>query len=192
MMLWLLAGTMCRWGQPGAITPSPWPRWPADGQAGRGQSWCAPLSGIRVPASSRGHSGRGRTSDSSPALSSPGARSTRERGVLMALSGRTSRSHGINRVSSGIWARFPGRAGQTGIARLLRSGARPERPGFTVAVTVRRRPCPPPAAELAWSALREPGATGAPGDGLHVPDWAGVAADAGRPESVAHRGPVPR
>ena len=83
------------------------------------------------------------------------AGSTGERGVLMALPGRTSRSHGKNRVSIETSSEFPGQQGRAWIARLFRSGAGPAGHSFTVAMTVRRRSCPR-SAELARSPL--PGA----------------------------------
>jgi hypothetical protein len=61
-----------------------------------------------------------------PSLPPLPAESTDERGVLMALSDRTSRSHGKNHVSIEISSKFPGQEGRTWIARLFPSGARPE------------------------------------------------------------------
>ena len=49
---------VCRWGSPKAITRSPWPRWPADGQAGRWQSWRGPVYGGCGPHAPRAGGGR--------------------------------------------------------------------------------------------------------------------------------------
>jgi hypothetical protein len=92
-----------------------------------------------------------------PSLPPPPAGPTGERGVLMALPGRTSRPHGQNRISIDTSSEFPGQEGRAWIARLFRSGAGPEGHSFTVAMTVRRRSCPP-VAESVRSPPPDPGA----------------------------------
>jgi hypothetical protein len=114
------------------------------------------LSGLGVPPSSRPASWPAVTCHApAPPLPPPAGRRTGERGAVMALPGRTPRSHGQNRVSGEISCPFPGLARQAGIARRYR-------PGTMLTVALRSQPAAGAGAGLAGthaSLYRRMGAT---------------------------------